>query len=188
MVSIGSFSSITASSTDSSVEKPVKQHTHSIPRGVKLVGDNIDKGIKPREMREDAQAQSLHYFNGFAVENRIQIEGLEDNPCLPDFDSFDMKKILPTSADLKAIRSNFGILIGRVLKKHFKFFSEFATGVVKHIKHDHYEEMSQKSEVVSEKAVHYNINISVMSLINSASLVLTITTCISAPLPLKCVW
>ena len=136
------------------MQKPVKQRTLSIPRGVKLVGDNVDKGIKPREMTEDAQAQSLHYFNGYAVENRIQIEGLEDNPCLPDFDSFDMKKILPTSADLKAIKSNFGILIGRVLKKHFKFFSEFATGVVKHIKHDHYEEMSQKSVVVSEKPVH----------------------------------
>ena len=77
-----------------------------------------------------------------AVEGRIPIEGLEHTLAF-------LKKILPTSADLKAIKSNFGILIGRVLKKHFKFFCEFGMGVVKHIKHEHYEEMSQKSEVVS---------------------------------------
>lgn len=163
-LSAGSFSPITDSSSSStdtngqSVEKPSTRPT-TICCGVKLVGDNIDKHIKPRDMREDAQAQSLHYFNSYAVKDRLSIEGLEDSPCLPDFASFDMKRILTTSKDHEAIKSNFCILVGRVLKKHFKFFSTFATGVVKHTKHKHYEEMSKKSEVVSQKSLSYLVNV-----------------------------
>ena len=154
MLSAGSFSSITASSSTDTNGEPVVNNSISdpcsIPCGFKLVGDNIDKHIKPREMREDFQAQSLHYFNSYAVKDRLSTAGLEDNPCLPDFDSFDMEKILPTSGDHETIESNFCVLIGRVLKKHFKFFSKFATGIPKHIKHQHYGKMSQKSEVVSK--------------------------------------
>ena len=100
-------------------------------------------------MRIDSQAQSLHYFNSYAVRDRLPIAGLKDSPSLPDFASFDAGKILPTSGDHESIISNFCVLIGRVLKKHFTFFSKFATGVPKHIKHEHYLEMCQKSEVVS---------------------------------------
>ena len=63
-------------------------------------------------MREDFQAQSLHYFNSYAVKDRLSTTGLEDNPCLPNFDSFDMEKILPTSGDHETIESNFCVLIG----------------------------------------------------------------------------
>ena len=110
----------------------------------------ISINIKPREMREDFQAQSLHYFNSYAVKDWLSTAGLEDHPCLPDFDSFDMEKILPTSGDHETIESNFCVLIGRVLKKHFKFFSKFATGITKPIKRQHYGKMSQKSEVVNK--------------------------------------
>ena len=37
----------------------------------KLVGDNIDKVVKPRHMRIDHQAKSLHYFHSYAVKDRI---------------------------------------------------------------------------------------------------------------------
>ena len=102
-------------------------------------------------MRIDKQAVELHYFNSFGVKDRLSTSGLEDNPSLPDFQSFSETKILPTQADHNSIMDNFVILISRVLKKNFPFFSKFGTGVPKHIKHAHYEEMSKKSEVVSTK-------------------------------------
>ena len=35
--------------------------------GFKIVGDNLDKTIKPRDMRSNHQSQSLHYFNLYAA-------------------------------------------------------------------------------------------------------------------------
>lgn len=115
----------------------------------KLVGDNIDKHVKPREMRVDAQSQSLHFFNVYAVRDRVDASNLSDQPSLPDVSSIRVEDILPTPDDHTAITTNFAILIGRVLKKHMPFFSCFGSGLEKHIKHEYYQQMSQKSEVVN---------------------------------------
>jgi len=112
------------------------------------VGNNIDKYVKPREMRINVQAKSLNYFNSYAVKGRINVSQLEDNPCRPNFRSFNGLKLLPTEQDLEAIESNFCVLIQRVLKKHIPFFKTFCSKTSKHIKHKYYEEMAHKSEVV----------------------------------------
>ena len=58
--------------------------------GYKLVGDNLDKGVKTRYMRsDDAEGyrnKSLHYFHSFAIQNRIDLSKLPDvhsSSCLP---------------------------------------------------------------------------------------------------------
>ena len=40
--------------------------------GFKIVGDNIDKTVRPRHMRSDRQAESLHYFHSYAVKDRVK--------------------------------------------------------------------------------------------------------------------
>lgn len=54
-------SSQCTSSTSQSSDMPSQRPTY------KLVGDNIDKSVKPREMRIDHQTHSLHYFHTYAV-------------------------------------------------------------------------------------------------------------------------
>ena len=39
----------------------------------RIVGDNIDKNIKPRNMTSDHQTRSLHYFHAYAVRDRIDL-------------------------------------------------------------------------------------------------------------------
>jgi hypothetical protein len=46
--------------------------------------------------------------------------------------------------------SNMCVLIARTLMKHIPYFSEYGKGVEKHIRHQFYEEMSRKSEVVCD--------------------------------------
>ena len=47
----------------------------------KLVGDNIDKNIRPREMRSDHQTKSLHYFHTYGVRDRVRyIRIQQQNP------------------------------------------------------------------------------------------------------------
>ena len=55
--------------------------------GYKFVGDNIDKNIKPRFQRHDNKGQSLHYYHGYAVRDRLDLSTLSNQrptSCLPD--------------------------------------------------------------------------------------------------------
>ena len=122
--------------------------TASLPT-LKLVGDNLDKDIKPRDMREDNQTQSLHYFHVYGVRDRIDLTNYDDQQPIPDISSICIDKLLPSKEDELALCANFCILIAQVLKKHMPFFKEFGNGLERHIRHEYYEEMSSKSNVVS---------------------------------------
>ena len=115
----------------------------------KIVGDNIDKEVKPRHMRSDNQTRSLHYFHSYAVRDRLNLDSYDDNPSAPDQSSIDLELLLPSSDDARDIRHNMTILIARILKKYMPYFSKFAKGLERHITHDFYEEMAQRSVVVS---------------------------------------
>ena len=108
-------------------------------------------------MRTDAQSQSLHYFNFYAVKSRVDVSNLQDEPSLPDFASFDPEQLLPTKEDHRVLLANFKIHIARVLRKYSPFFDNFACGMEKHIKQEYCKEMTQKSEVVSCGYYCYNI-------------------------------
>ena len=148
ILSMSSLTSTNSSSQDSG------NHLHMFKamcnsHTFKLVGDNIDKTVKPRDMRIDNQTQSLHYFHAYAVKDRIDVSHMEDQPSLPSLESVDIATILPTEQDHKAMKELFSIHIARVLKKFMPFFAKFGSGLERHIKHDFFKEMSQKSEVVS---------------------------------------
>ena len=115
----------------------------------KIVGDNIDKDVKPRDMRVDYSTRSLHYFHAFAVQDRLDLTGYSDKPRHPDMSSIELESLLPSPADEEALRSNMSVLVARTLVKHLPFFTKFGAGVKKHILHRFYVEMSQKSTVVS---------------------------------------
>lgn len=116
----------------------------------KLVGDNIDKNICPssRDLRSDHQTKSLHYFHVYAIRDRVDLTDLPDKPQLPDPDDTKLESLLPTEDDYTALKRNFAILAARALTAHMSFFSKCGAALPRHIKHDHYEEMKQRSEVV----------------------------------------
>ena len=115
----------------------------------KLVGDNLDKSVRPRDMRMDCQTQALHYFHMYAVRDRINLAEFTDNPSLPEVSLSDLKTILPTTQDQEVLQKNFASLIARTLTKHMPFFKKFGSGLERRLVHERYEEMSAKSEVVS---------------------------------------
>ena len=137
-----SFSSHSGSCNDYCDTEGRYKSTEAYPT-FKIVGDNLDKYVKPRDMRIDAQASTLHYFHMYAVRDRLDTSQLSEELPQPD------EQILLTDEDHKILSSNFSILICRVLKKHMPFFTKFGSGVERHIWHMHSEEMSQKSEIVS---------------------------------------
>jgi L1 cell adhesion molecule like protein len=88
----------------------------------KLVGDNIDKTVKPRHEMSQDHTKSLHYFDSFAVLDRHAVSHLEDTSSLPDTDNIDTNILIPTKEDNDAIIENMTILMGRVIQKHCVFF------------------------------------------------------------------
>lgn len=149
--SASSFSDLEDASTDSSVysDFPAFPHTISNIPSYKLVGDNVDKEVKPREMRSDHQTRSLHYFHAYAVRDRIDLSSVSDVKVTPDIGSINITDLLPSASDDEELKKNFTLLMCQTLKKYMPFFGKFATGISRHIKHEYFAEMSQKSEVVS---------------------------------------
>lgn len=115
----------------------------------KIVGDNIDKEVKPQDMRSDYQTRSLHYFHSYAVRDRVNMDNFDDSVHTPDITAVDLEVLLPSKEDEADLYANMGILIARILKKYIPFFKEFGKGVERHIMHKYSEEMSRKSSVVS---------------------------------------
>jgi len=80
--------------------------------GFKIVGDNIDKSVKPRHETMDHHTQSLLYFHSYAVCDRIDFSHLscaEPDPL--DVSLYPVKRLLPTPADLQPILANSLIII-----------------------------------------------------------------------------
>ena len=120
------------------------------PLGYKLVGDNLDH---PRYMRvDDYRAKSLHYFNSYAVKDRVNFDNLSAiaiPTCMPN-PKIVATSLLPSQKDDNALHDNIIILVARVITTHMLFFkTSFSDAIDWHITHDHYKEMSMKSEVVN---------------------------------------
>ena len=85
--------------------------TESEWHGFKLVGDNIDKTVKPRGMRFNHQVQSLHYFHVYAVKDRINFSGLSNNSTFIDPKSIDCNLFYPSTDDDAALAFNMENII-----------------------------------------------------------------------------
>ena len=115
--------------------------------GFKIVGDNIDKNVRPRHETLERRGQSLHYFNCYAVLDRVNLSDYSDEPRAGP-STLDIDDILPSEDDYIAILNNFAILAGRVVQEHIPAFKGFPRLVTKHIGHSHQKEMCQQSKVV----------------------------------------
>ncbi|KAL5475074.1 hypothetical protein EMCRGX_G027128 [Ephydatia muelleri] len=100
---------------DPAVSTPSAAPVPASQLSFKLVGDNIDKTVRPRHMRVDHQAASLHYFNVYAVQDRISFQHLSNTARLTYPEDVDVNKFLPTAADSNALIQNFKVLMKRIL-------------------------------------------------------------------------
>ena len=119
-------------------------------KGVKIVGDNIDKNVKPRFMRSDHQGKSLHYFHCYAVQDRFDLSMPEDYPDIPAKPK--PEDLLPSESDTSTMKAYFAIHVARTLCKYMPYFTEdFSDVIPEHLEHAMSSQMSLKSDVVSVK-------------------------------------
>ena len=120
------FHSESSSSCKSASQR--QSHVSCIP-SFKIVGDNVDKYVKPRHKTTDIQASSLHYFHSYAVKDRCDVSALDDNPSRPDLTSFSIDEVLPTAADYTSLMTNYTIIAARIIQKHIPFLRRTLRGL-----------------------------------------------------------
>ena len=103
--------------------------------GFKIVGDNIDKSVKPQHETIDHHRNSLHYFHSYAVLDRIDLTKFSEVPLRLAIDSFPITSLLPSLEETKQVADNFGVLVGRVLVEYLPHLSSLSDVCVKHIEH-----------------------------------------------------
>ena len=124
------------------------QQESSKVKGVKIVGDNVDRNVKTRFMRIDRQGKSLHYFHCYATQDRFDLSMPEDYPGVPT--NPKLEDLLPSKSDISEMKSFFAIHVARILCKYMPFFAEdFSDVIPKHLEHSMSSQMSLKSDVVS---------------------------------------
>lgn len=109
----------------------------------------MDKTIRPHRMTIDHQVQSIHYFQFYGAQDRIDFRDLSnENPIAKVLD-LPLTTFLPNLEDCAMLRDNYATLIGREVVRKLKYFEIFADCVPQHILHKHSEAMSRKSQLVS---------------------------------------
>jgi len=78
--------------------------------GFKLVGDNIDKNVRPSFSRTDKNTQSLHCFHNYAVLDRVNFSSLSD---VTPRTQVDAEKLLISQDDVAQLESDAITLISR---------------------------------------------------------------------------
>eukprot|EP00731_Ephydatia_muelleri_P002391 Em0001g2391a len=122
--------------------------------GFRLVGDNVDKNVKPRDMRLNSQTTSLHYFHTYVVKDRICFSHLSTDPIEIVQDSINFEMFYPTVGDNTQLVSNLETLVARMFVQRIPGLQSLSAEATPHIKHLYSKQMALKSEVVIWKRLY----------------------------------
>lgn len=113
---------------------------------IKFVGDNVQKCKGVRDARSDHQKSMLHMYSMLVVRGRVSEPNLSSTGSTVDLSTLKPESFLPNESDVRELRLNLCVLVGQVLCQYMKCLKPFSSTVPKHVPHQYYSEMSQKSE------------------------------------------
>ena len=109
---------------------------------------------KRRHQTLDRTTKSLHYFNSYAVADRVNFSTMSERKPDVAFDDDLVISLLPCDNDLQQLLRNFEVHVSRILVKHLAPLKRLSEVIVSHIPHMYSAEMSKKSQVVRNSAMH----------------------------------
>ncbi|PFX13265.1 hypothetical protein AWC38_SpisGene22668 [Stylophora pistillata] len=130
------------------------------PKTYQILGDNLDKFVRPKHMSSNNQNKSIHWFAMNAVQDRAtmkstDIKQQQQRPIL----SVENSEFLPSTEDNNQLLQNFILLVARILVKRVPDFQCLKRTVVKHIPHEFSNEMKRKSVQVPLGILFKNENL-----------------------------
>ena len=97
-------------------------------------------------MREDRQTKSIHYFQIYAVKDRVDLSNRSDEPRSPGKNP-PLSELLPSTQDKRALLANLTTIITRLLAEYMPVIKEnFGDTVTQHIPHPYSSLQAQLSQ------------------------------------------
>ncbi len=115
----------------------------------RIVGDNCDLHQKASHQTLSRRNQDHHWFNMYAVNDRVQGLHLPDNLPRASVATLPLATFLPNVEDCVALRYEFIIVLARVLIRYLPWFRCLKPVIQDHMPHEYTEFMAIKSEIVS---------------------------------------
>ena len=123
----------------------------------RVVYDNFDFRITPGQLTKDHQNTDNHWISQYVTFDRIDTSGMNNSHSIGDLTEFEIFGYLLNEAEEAKLRSDYIILVARVLVKFISWLEPLKESLG-HIKHRYSREMTRKSVVVGLPVVPYNQN------------------------------
>lgn len=114
-----------------------------------LNGDNLDWQRRPSIYSANRDTESIHWFNVLSYKNRVSNWDLDDNQPIRPILDLPNSTFLPSLEEHAKLRTDYIILVLRILVKECEYFKKFSKFVPGHIPHQFSKEMRKQSQVVS---------------------------------------
>ena len=94
--------------------------------GFILIGNNLDKDVKPRYVRVDQKTKSLYFFHYYTVRDGIDLSSFSNNPnphlaLMCTVSDLPFETLLQSAYDNQVISYNFKVLISKLLVDKLKY-------------------------------------------------------------------
>ena len=132
----------------------------SVKSGQSLRGtcDNWDISVMSSHIRKGISNKSMHLFASNIIVNRLCFSHLDNTSTKCPITNIDRECFFPNSNELKTLRKNFKILVGRICVQ-FLTKSKFLKSIVtQSIEHKFSKGITQKSTIVSLQILNCHKN------------------------------
>lgn len=102
----------------------------------RIVFDNLDFKILVNIILTNHRNSDHHWIAHFVTFDRVSSQNLDDSkPQVANIKDFENIEYLLNKEELEKLRSDFIVLVARVLKEFFKFMEALGDVIPKHISH-----------------------------------------------------
>ena len=132
----------------SALRKQVFELEKSAHPGFVISFDNLDIQLQRKNMSMQSQNRDYHWVNHQMVENQVSGAYLNSKVPKANLQQISNLKFLPTLEDQQRQRSNYIILVGRILVDYFDTLAPLKDACIYHIPNKYTNELAQKSKKV----------------------------------------
>ena len=116
--------------------KDLQKLVESEGNQLRIVFDNFDFRVLANIVLPNHRNSDMHWIAQFATFDRIPSNHLDDSkPLVPNINDFENKEYLLTKEELEKMKSDFTVLIARVLVEYLPCLLYLKDDVCQHIPH-----------------------------------------------------
>ena len=101
----------------------------------RLFFDNLDFKILVNIILQNYRPSDMHWIAHYVTFDRVPSDHLDDNKPMSDGTQFENIEYLLSQSELDKLRSDFIVLVARILVEFFEFMEPYKSAIPKHIQH-----------------------------------------------------